>query len=252
MGWGKIIVAAAVALLLGIFIGGLGPRAELARTKEALAEAETRAQQAGTSLPLALGLRSLVEARAQAEQTAPGERRDVPRFVPPANDEAPAPPPRPSVEIEANRTRGDAGTEERRSRADAFRTAKAAADLRAAQYRTAFLDEAKLGPAGVTAVDTSVKTMNDELGRAADEIVKDLAARRERAERLAPRDLADIGARVLDIYRRADDQFKAALDDNGRAAVRKTGFDLLTQIDVGAFERLAETIETLEPPQFTP
>jgi hypothetical protein len=64
--------------------------------------------------------------------------------------------------------------------------------------------------------------------------------------------MADIGARVLDIYRRADDQFKASLDENGRAAARKTDFDLLTQIDVGAFERLGQTLETLDPPRFSP
>ena len=51
--------------------------------------------------------------------------------------------------------------------------------------------------------------------------------------------MADIGAQVLDIYRQADDRFKAGLDDNGRSALDRTDFDLLTQVDLGAFERLA-------------
>jgi hypothetical protein len=255
MGWAKIVVAAAVALLLGIFIGGLGPRAELARAKDALAEAEARAQHAGnSSLPLALGMRSLLEARAQAGEGPRNERTGVPRFVPsPGDDEAPEPVPGPAAERDPEQAiGGDGGVQERRAKAETFRAAKAAADLRAAQFRIAFLEEAKLPAASVTALDASIKTMNDELGRAAEEIVKDLTKRRETNDRLLPRDVADIGARVLDIYRRADDQFKSALDDNGRAAVRKSNFDLLTQIDIGAFEHLAESIETFEPPRFAP
>ncbi|HEY0707482.1 MAG TPA: hypothetical protein VGG33_11830, partial [Polyangia bacterium] len=163
MGWGKVIVAAAIALLLGIFIGGLGPRAELARAQEARAEAEARARQAGgAGLPLALGLGSLAAARAQADRAASDERTRVPRFVPsdPNRDDvapdAGANPREIAIARGANPVDVDAGAATRRN---AFRAAQAAADLRAAQFRAAFLEEARLPPAGVAAVDASVKTM---------------------------------------------------------------------------------------------
>jgi hypothetical protein len=61
--------------------------------------------------------------------------------------------------------------------------------------------------------------------------------------------MADVGAKVLDIYRRADDRFKAGLDQRGRQALEATDFDLLTQVDLGAFERLAERLSTMDLPR---
>ena len=58
--------------------------------------------------------------------------------------------------------------------------------------------------------------------------------------------MADVGVRLLDIYRRTDDAVKAGLDDPGRAAMEKTRFDALTQIDMEAFRKLAETMEGAE------
>jgi NTP pyrophosphatase (non-canonical NTP hydrolase) len=234
MGIGKTIVIAAAALLLGIFIGGLGPRAELAETKVALQEAEARGKQGGgASLPLALGLGSLAAARERANQAEAGPRR-VPRFVAP--DTAPGEP------------RPDAGRSFRFGDPETFAAAKAAGDVRAAQFRAAFIDEAKLPASAAQHLDATVKGMNEELGRAADEIAKELAARHQGDSKITPRELADVGARVLDIYRSADDKWKAGLDESGRAAAGKSDFDLLTQIDVGVFERLSQTLQTMDRP----
>jgi hypothetical protein len=239
MGIAKTIVIAAATLLLGIFIGGLGPRAELAETKVALKEAEARSKQTGPSQPLALGLGSLAAAREQANANAPAGKR-VPKFVtddPPAKD--------------AERDHPDGGRSFRLGDPETFRAAKAAADVRAAQFREAFLDQARLPPAAVDHLDSTIKSMNEELGRAADEIAKELAARHDKDgnSKVSPRELADMGSRVLDIYRRADDKWKAGLDDNGRAAANNGDFDLLTQVDVGAFERLSQTLQGMERPR---
>lgn len=228
----KPVIIAAVALLLGLFLGGLGPRSELRRTQKELAEAKEAASRAGSSsaLPFALGMGSLAAARDRAQS--------VPRFV--ATDGGAA---------SAAEERREADPDERRERrrmafgdGGAFAAAKSAADLRAAQFRAAFLEEARLPPERQQAVESAIAKMNDSFAKAADEIAETL---RGKGEKVRPRDMADIGAKLLDIYRQADDGFRGALDENGRAAADRTQFDVLTQVDIGAFRKLAETMEAV-------
>ena len=224
----KMVVIAAVALLAGLFIGGIGPRAELRQVKKELAEAKEAASRARSSatLPLALGMGSLMAARDRAQA--------VPRFVvPDAGAAEPA-----GTKPDGGRGRrlfGDAG-------AQTFAAMKSAADLRAAQFRTAFFDEAGFTPEKEQSFQGIIDKMNQEFAKAADEIAETLRAK---GQKVRPRDMADIGSRLLEIYRRADDSFTAGLDDNGRAAQGRTQFDVLTQVDIGGFQRLAETMEAL-------
>jgi hypothetical protein len=126
--------------------------------------------------------------------------------------------------------------------AEAFAAAKSAADVRAAQFRAAFFDEARLSPEQQNAFEQTVDQMNKDFAKEADEIAEML---RKKGEKVRPRDMADIGARLLEVYRRADDSFTGSLDEQARAARDRTEFDILTQVDVGAFRKLAETMETL-------
>jgi hypothetical protein len=224
----KTVVAAALALLAGLFLGGLRPRAELRQTQKELAEAKEAAARAGSAaaLPMALGLGGLLAARDRT--------RTVPRFVTP--DGGP-----PTAER-------DEGARTRRRRplfadggADGFTAAKTAADLRAAQFRSAFADEAGLSPDRQGTLDRTIDGMNAELARAADQITEELR-KRPAGQKLRPREMADIGARLVDIYRHADDTFSASLDERGRAARERTEFDLITQVDLGAFRKLGETL----------
>jgi hypothetical protein len=226
----KIVVAAAIALLAGLFFGGMGPRAELRQVRKELAEAKEAAARARSSanLPLALGMGSLMAARDRAQS--------VPRFVVPDGGAASADPPRDRPDGgRARRLFGDGG-------AEAFATMKTAADLRAAQFRTAFVDEAGLTPEKEQTFQGIIDKMNQEFAKAADEIAETLKAK---GQKVRPRDMADIGAKLLEIYRKTDDAFTAGLDDNGRAAQSRTQFDVLTQVDIGSFKRLAETMESL-------
>jgi hypothetical protein len=224
----KTVVAAAVALLAGLFFGGMGPRAELREVKKELAEAKENAARARSSsaLPLALGMGSLMAARDRAQT--------VPRFVVP--DAGAADPPRDRPDGGRRRIfSGDGG-------AEVFKTMKTAAELRAAQFRTAFVEEAGLTPEKEQAVQQVIDKMNQDFAKAADAIAESLKAK---GQKVRPRDMADIGSRLLDIYRHADDAFTAGLDDTGRAAMARTQFDVLTQVDIGGFQRLAETMEQL-------
>ena len=68
----KTVVAAAIALLAGLFFGGMGPRSELRQVKKELAEAKEAAARARSSaaLPLALGMGSLMAAQDRAQAAA--------------------------------------------------------------------------------------------------------------------------------------------------------------------------------------
>jgi hypothetical protein len=225
----KTVVVAALALLVGLFLGGLRPRAEVRAAQKELAEVKETAARGGSAaaLPLALGLGSLAAARDRA--------RSVPRFLAPdGGAEEPA--------------RGDGGHRRRRSMfgegsGERLAAVKAAADVRAAQFRAAFAEEARLSPEHGNALDHAINSMNEEFAKAADEMAESLRTR-SAGGKVPPREMADIGARLLDIYRRADDGFAASLDEQGRAARARTEFDLLTQVDLGVFRKLAETLET--------
>jgi hypothetical protein len=229
----KLVVVGALALLVGLFFGGIGPRADLRQAQKELAEAKEAAARARSSsaLPLALGMGSLMAARDRAQS--------VPRFTTPDAGASSAAEPAASAAPAEERKRrslfGDAG-------AQAFAAMKSAADLRAAQFREAFIEQAGLGPEKEQALQQTIDQMNKDFAKAADEVVETLQAR---GEKIRPRDMADIGAKLLDIYRRADDAFTAGLDENARAAQARTQFDVLTQVDLGSFRRLAETMETL-------
>jgi hypothetical protein len=222
----KTVLAAALALLAGLFLGGIGPRAELRRTQKSLEEARAAARASSSAaLPLALALGPLAAARERAQ--AP-----VPHFVIPDGGAQADQRPRKRRSLFGG---PDGGTEE-------FAQAKAAMDLRATQFKVAFSEEARLGPEREAALDGVIDTMNKELARAGEEIAKSLRERPE-GQRLRPREVVDIGARMMDIYRRADDAFTASLDDAAKAARDRTQFDLLSQVDLNAFRGLGETIQ---------
>jgi hypothetical protein len=231
----KTVVVAAIALLAGLFFGGMGPRAELRRTQKELAEAKEAAAQSRSSaaLPLALGMGSLMAARDRAQA--------VPRFQVPDGGLENQP------GNTGSRAENQPGKEPRRrwfgdGGAEGFAAMKTAADLRATQFRTAFVEEASLTPQKEQALQGTIDQMNQEFSKAADDIAEVL---RSKGQKVRPRDLADIGAKLLETYRRADDAFTAGLDDEGRRAQGRTQFDILTQVDIGAFKKLADTMEGL-------
>jgi hypothetical protein len=233
----RTVAAAAVALLAGLFLGGIRPRAELRQAQRDLAEAREAAAHGGSAaaLPLALGVGSLVAARDRA--------RSVPRFLGPDGGAA---------TVSDDKEGSGNGDDRRRRRrgwfgdggAERFAAVKAAADVRAAQFRAAFVDEAHLSPERQTTLDQAIDGMNSQLARAVDEITASIRTRPP-GQKVRPREMADIGARLLDVYRRADDSFAASLDEQGRAARERTEFDLLTQVDLEPLRTLGETLESV-------
>jgi hypothetical protein len=230
----RTVAAAALALLAGLFLGGIRPRAELKQAQRELAEAREAAAHGGSAaaLPLALGVGSLMAARERA--------RSVPRFLVPDGGATSESAGSESGDDRRRRRRGWFGD----GGAERFAAVKAAADVRAAQFRAAFADEAHLSPDRQVTLDQAIDGMNAQLARAVDEITASLRTRPP-GQKVRPREMADIGARLLDVYRKADDTFAASLDAQGRAARERTEFDLLTQVDLEPLRTLGETLEAV-------
>lgn len=224
----KTVVVGALALLLGVFFGSLGPRAEARKLRKELEVARAEAD----------------EAQARPIPMLPM----LPGF---AGDRDPLPPPRFAEPARASDSPAadarDAGTRDGRFfSSDAFAVAKTAADARAAQFRAAFVEDARLTADEQAALTRVVDDLNRDVAKAAEELAKEL---REKNRRLATREMADVASRLLDVYRRSDDRLQATLDEEARAAATRTGFDVLTQIDLAAMKSLGEVVEQLG---FTP
>lgn len=243
----RTIALSAFFLLLGLFLGGLAPRAELRAARKEIAEAREAAERArrSSATPLALGVRSLLEAGRRTPP--PGPERGAggagaasgaaaPRT---ADDEA-------GGWEEDDDDDGQDGAGGRRRRAFPFEddkaldAAKAAADVRAAQFRAAFLEQARLGHDGEARVGRVIDEMNAELKRAADAFAPKLDAA---GKDMRLRAYVDLSVEMLGAYQRADERLAGLLDPTAIAARDKTRFDLLTQIDLDAFRALARVAQ---------
>jgi len=242
----RLLLGAALALLLGLFLGGLGPRAELRRVKTELSEARAAADRARgpAALPMALGMGSLFAARDRAAAAPLVGRRPGGQATAPATAEQPAAE-RDDDDDDGRRDAGADGGRRRQRLRDfgdpqAFEAIKTAADLRASQFMDAFLEQARLNADEKARLDDAIKQMNVEFAAEADKIAALVDAR---GDQLAPRDMADIGVQMLQVYQRADDKLRQVLTSDQLAAARKTEFDLLTQVDVGSFRKLGEVAD---------
>jgi hypothetical protein len=115
-------------------------------------------------------------------------------------------------------------------------------EVRATQYRAAFLDEARLTATEQGAFDTAIADLNRTLAAEAQRATALIGQIGDPAS-VRPRAVADIAAGLLDAYRRSDDALRAALSPGARAAMERTRFDLLTQVDLEVFRTLGEALE---------
>ncbi|HEX2570422.1 MAG TPA: hypothetical protein VH877_12765 [Polyangia bacterium] len=237
----KWVLVGAAALAVGFVLGGYAPRTELEKTRQELAEARARLERGERERSAwTAGLRGLLAQRAAAPTVAAAPARvqavqaqgsAAQREVPPEDDEeGPG----------DGGTSGDGGGE--RGRFDpkdpkAFETMRSAAELRAGQYRAAFVEAAHLDARKQQALDEIVRGMNAEVARESERLAATLA---QGAGKLRTREMIDVGQALAQIYQRADDRLGQLLDPTEQAAARSTDFDLLTQVDLESVHRLFE------------
>lgn len=228
-------------MIIGFVVGGYAPRTELEKAKQELAEARDRIERGERErMSWMTGLNGLLAQRAAAPAVAPSAppRPQVPPQVAAAPPESP-------VDDEEEEGQGDGGAggdggaHVRFDPKDpkSFETMRSAAELRAGQYRAAFVEAAHLDARKQQTLDEIIHGMNAEVARESERLAAGLA---QGAGKLRTREMVDVGQALAQIYQRADDRLGQLLDPTEQAAAAKTGFDLFTQVDLASVHGLFE------------
>jgi hypothetical protein len=221
----RSVVTGVVALIFGLFLGGLPARRELEKTKAELVRARSEGENTSGILPLFLGANGLGRDQGEA---APGEatepQRRVPNFLKPEDGK------QDSIAMDSQSGPPDAGASPH-----TFESVKTMLKFRAAFARQAFIEKADLGPDTQKHLEETVAQMNAEMAKVAEQAVQRLI---DGKGKLKPRQMADLGSDILQIYRKADDELRAGLDPATQSAMDESEFDLFSQIDPSAFDKV--------------
>ena len=213
------LIVGALALVLGVVLGGLLPRAEVRRLQIEMAELEERECRTG------LG----------SELTGLLMRPPIPAPEPegePTLDEPPADAPEPGFHVEV----GAEGASEEPPVVETLETAKTALQLRSTQARASLVEDAEPDEAQMEAFDAAVDDMNADLREIALEAAAVLAEGGEPTRREAMVFVAD----VLDVMIAAEDRMTESLDEEQRGAVADEALDPFSYIDPALLDLFSE------------
>lgn len=203
----KHLLGAAGALVVGLAVGGLGPRAEIRSLRARLAAAEEQAPPE----------RDVGREIAQVFQGRPWEPPETP---PPAPDAPADPPPaEPAGPVES---------------LDAVRDAM---DIRRTQARAALQQQADASDEQMASVDAIVADMNADLRDLATDLVERFRESEGEPER---RELMMFAADTLDVLIGAEEALAEALTPGQREALDEQALDPLSYVDGSIVELLAE------------
>lgn len=224
----RLFVIAALSLIGGIVIGGLGPRQELRALRAQMAELEekdcpneTISKDLAALFGAAGGARS--PERAEADRLA-AENPEVAEQL----DEMDA------ARDEARAEMGDA-LRENAANADELKAARTALELRRAQARAALVEDAAPSEAQLDDIDAAVTEMNAGLNQLASELVEMMA----RGEEPSRRDAMAFAADALDTLIIAEDRIAATLDDDQLESVDDQAIDPFSYVDPALVDVLA-------------
>lgn len=225
-------VVAAVALVVGLVIGGIAPRAELRRVQAELEEARSKqGRGVGSDLARMFG-RGGLRAAARGEEAPivvdPGTA------APPARDDdaADAPPPpgeRRRARLEARREGEDGEPQD-------LGAVREALELRRTQARAALVEDAGADDAQLAEIDAAVAAMNKDLLALGNEFVERYGDGSEPTRH----DAMSFAADALDVMLEADEAISGALDPEQLEAVEDEAVDPFSYIDPALIDLLEQ------------
>src|SRR5262245_23976166 len=239
----RVVVAALVTFVVGFVIGGYAPRSELERVRGELVRAREQLENSrGDPRTWAAGLGQMLQAGVVANPQRSASRDDVAGTAAPR---AAAPDLRVGAEEEDDEESksgvADGGAAHTPD-PERFKHMREAALVRAAQFHARYVEAAGLDEAATAKLDEVIRDMNDDFAREAQR-----AVRRFDTPGATPRtrDFVDIMLVLGQAYQRADDRLQGLTSPAAREAADRTGFDLTTQVDPGAFEEAMKLVERL-------
>ncbi len=229
----KQVLAAAIALVVGLVLGGLGPRAQVRALGDRVEELEARDCSGGGG-GLGAGLASMFGDRPLMPTAPP------PTFDEPAGDLEPtADAPEDGVRIQI----GDAPVPVDAPEVPTVEMMKDALDLRRVQAQQALFEQADPSDEQLEEFDASIEEMNASLQALAEELV-------HRVESGAPierRDSMVFAADALDIMIGAEDAIYETFDEDQLAGVDDAAVDPFSYVDGDILETLSSLDGFPEP-----
>jgi hypothetical protein len=224
------VVMAVGALLVGLVVGGLGPRAQVRALEKQLAEAE----ECPTST-MGTELANVFRGRPWDGDRPPPAPAPVPDPVPEA------PEPEPEEEGGFQITFGDDGGEDPESMTkedidQQLVLAREAMELRYAQAREALIQDADPTEEQLAAIDDAMAMMNDDLAALATE----LTAVINNGEEPTRRETMEFAADTLDVLLGAEDSLTAALSEDQVAELQPESLDPMSYVDPAIVDILGQ------------
>jgi len=216
----RYAIAAAVALIVGIVLGGIFPRAEVRELRSEIAELEGRECRTPVGQELATLLTRPPVPQPEPAPEAPEAWEETERVEVPPPEETDVPEvPEPDLTPE-----------------EGIEVMKEALELRRVQARAALLEDADPDDAQLEAFDAAVAEMNAALR----EIAEDAVARVLEEGEPTRHEMMIFAADTLDVLIGAEDQMVAALDDEQLEQVDDASVDPFSYIDPSLLDLFAE------------
>jgi len=221
-----------IALVVGIGVGGLGPRAELRALRaqvEELGECESGSR-VGSEIANVFRGRPW-EGDAPPRKVTSLDAEPEPVAV--AEEPEPAEPTEDVAKIEFNF--GD-GAEEPQDVEETMEMAREAMELRYAQARAALIEDANPSDEQMAEIDASMQRMNDSLMGMASDLVDQVSS----DEGLERRDTMLFAAETLDLVLSAEEELRGTLTEDQIAALQDESLDPLSYVDPAIVDVLTE------------
>ncbi|MCP4868437.1 MAG: hypothetical protein GY898_06940 [Proteobacteria bacterium] len=232
----KQVAFAAAALIVGLMLGGLQPRAQVRDLEQQLAEAERPASNAGLGEDLA-------EFFGRAGGNAPrpclptDEAIRWPEASAEANPEAVELVDEINAEIDSQRDELESGLENLGVPADAeLELARTALDLRRAQSRAALVQDTDADDDQLAEIDAAYSQMNDVLVDLSSELVDMLAEGRTPSRR----DAMEFTADALDAMLIAEQSVEGVFDEDQRGELGEESLNPFNYIDPAIVDTLRD------------
>jgi hypothetical protein len=214
----KALLAAAVALVVGLVLGGLGPRTELRELREQVAELERHPVRRDVGRQIFGEVFAPRASPAAGDGAAPPEPEDVADRGEPASDPEPGEPER-GFRVEVDRPGGQVPAEQVDQMKDAL-------DMRRAQAVAALREQAGASDEQMAEVDEIVAAMNADLEVLAEEFVATVSEGEP-----SRRDMMSFAADTLDVLIDTEDRLGGVLDDEQLEAVSDEALDPTAYVD---------------------
>lgn len=224
----RILAAGVVALVVGLGLGGIGPRGEIRTLKKQLEALEDRSCEGG----------GLGQQFAEAFSRRPWERGpDAEPQAAPREPGEPAEPvavadPEGSFRLEID---GEEQVIDPENSEQTLSLARDAMAMRQRQALAALEEGARPDEAQLEHIETAIADMNAELRYLTEGFVQQV-----RDGEPSRRDAMVFAADTLDVIIEADDRLFEALDEDQRAAVDAEALDPMSYVDPGLVDLFAE------------